>query len=59
MHAWQLLAGAQPDALSPVASTRSRGFESELAVSTAAPYLAVQALDADAVALGRSETVSA
>jgi hypothetical protein len=56
---WQLLAGAQADALRPVASTGSRGFESALQ-ATVAPgqYIAVQALDAGGAPLGQSRTVT-
>lgn len=42
---WQLLAGASADALSPVASTRARGFESSLRSSAAGPCFAARALD--------------
>ena len=56
---WQLLAGAQAGALQPVASTRSRGFESALR-ATVAPgqYFAVQALGAGGAPLGQSRTVT-
>jgi hypothetical protein len=55
---WQLLTGAQTNALRPVASTRSRGFESVLAANIAPDqYIAVQALDPDGVPLGQSRTI--
>ncbi|HEY3829402.1 MAG TPA: arylsulfotransferase family protein [Solirubrobacteraceae bacterium] len=57
VYAWQLLAGEQPDALRPVASTRSRGFESALSTAASGPHFAVQALDAGGVPLGRSATM--
>src|SRR5271163_1386579 len=55
VHSWQLLAGAQADAMRAVSSTRSRGFESELRTgASAGPYLAVQALGAGGTPLGQS-----
>jgi hypothetical protein len=59
VHSWQLLAGAQADAMRAVASTRARGFESALRAGTSAgPYLAVQALGAGGTPLGGSSTVT-
>jgi hypothetical protein len=59
VHSWQLLAGAQADAMRAVASTRSRGFESALRASVApGQYLAVQALGAGGTPLGQSHTVT-
>jgi hypothetical protein len=56
---WQLLAGAQANALRPVTSTRSRGFESALRASVPpGHYLAVQALGAGGAPLGQSRTVA-
>ncbi|MGH2904422.1 MAG: arylsulfotransferase family protein [Solirubrobacteraceae bacterium] len=59
VHSWQLLAGAQADALRPIAGTRSHGFESALD-ATVAPgqQIAVQALGADGAPLGQSGTVT-
>jgi hypothetical protein len=57
VHSWQLLAGTQSDALSPVSSTRSHGFESALRTASVGPHFAVQALDAGGAPLGRSGTV--
>jgi hypothetical protein len=57
LHTWQLLAGAQPDALRPVSSTQSRGFESALRTISAGPYFAVEAFDASGTSLGQSNTV--
>jgi hypothetical protein len=59
LHSWQLLAGAQADAMRAVSSTRSRGFESELRTgASAGPYLAVQALGTGGTPLGQSGTVT-
>jgi Arylsulfotransferase (ASST) len=59
VNSWQLLAGAQVDALQPVSNTQSRGFETALRTNAAAgPCLAVQALDADGATLGRSDPVT-
>jgi hypothetical protein len=58
VHAWQLLAGEQADALTPVSNTRSRGFESTLHTTSRGPLFAVQALDAGGQGLGQSQTVS-
>jgi Arylsulfotransferase (ASST) len=59
VHAWQLLAGSRGDALGPVTSARSRGFESALR-ATVAPgqYVAVQALGANGTPLGQSNVVT-
>jgi Arylsulfotransferase (ASST) len=58
VHTWQLLAGGPTGALEPVASTRSRGFESALRTESAGPRFAVQALDGGGAALGRSDPVT-
>ncbi len=56
---WQLLAGARTEALSPVAGTRSRGFESALRAPVApGRYVAVQALGTGGAPLGQSRTVT-
>jgi hypothetical protein len=56
---WQLLAGERGDSLTPVASTRSRGFESTLgAPPSAGPQFAVRALDGSGTPLGQSSTIS-
>jgi hypothetical protein len=54
---WRVLAGGLTDSLTPVASVAKRGFETAIVVRTAAPYLAVQALDANGRVLGRSAAV--
>jgi hypothetical protein len=58
VDAWQLLGGAREGDLSPVSSTRSRGFESALRAGSDGPYFAVRALDAAGAPLGQSQTVS-
>ena len=40
---WELLAGASPDALQPIASAERTGFETKLSGETDAPYIAVRA----------------
>ena len=58
VQAWQLLAGRQATTLTPVISTRARGFESALHSTSAGPYFAVQALDASGAAIGQSQTIN-
>lgn len=58
VHSWQLLAGSDPGALAPVASVRSRGFESALRAAVAGPHFAVLALDRAGQALGQSSVVT-
>jgi hypothetical protein len=58
VHTWQLLAGRQATALTPVSSTTARGFESALHSTSAGPLFAVRALNASGAALGQSQTVS-
>jgi hypothetical protein len=58
VHTWQLLAGTATSALTPVASTRSRGFESAIATPSTGPQLAVRALDSSGATLGQSSTVA-
>jgi hypothetical protein len=59
VHSWQLLAGAQANALRPVASTRADGFESALHANVLpGQHLAVQALGAGGAPLGQSSTVT-
>ncbi len=40
---WELLAGASPDSLQPIASAERTGFETKLSGETDAPYIAVRA----------------
>jgi hypothetical protein len=54
---WQVLGGASPSALAPVASGAFSGFETTIAVPGAPAYVAVQALDAAGNVLGTSSTI--
>jgi Arylsulfotransferase (ASST) len=54
---WRVLAGASPAALAPVASAPRSGFETAVATPAAAPYVAVQALNAGGAVLGSSRTI--
>ncbi len=53
---WQVLAGASPESLAPVATAPRQGFETTIHVSTPEPDLAVRALSASGQALGVSTT---
>jgi hypothetical protein len=44
VRSWRVLAGASPTALSPVATARKHGFETQIGVHSSARYFAVQAL---------------
>jgi hypothetical protein len=54
---WRVLAGASAQALTPVASAARAGFETALTTPAAAPYVAVQALDAAGNVLGSSPAI--
>jgi len=54
---WQVLAGSDPDQLEPAGSAPWRGFETTIAVSTAEPYVAVQAKSASGRVLGTFRAV--
>jgi hypothetical protein len=54
---WRLLGGASPHALGPLTTVTRSGFETAIASSTAARYVAVQALDAQSKALGVSAVI--
>jgi hypothetical protein len=55
---WLVLAGDGADRLAPVGRAYAKsGFETKLEAPSQAPYLAVEALDADGNALGRSAAV--
>ncbi len=54
---WRVLAGASATALAPVAGGAKLGFETTIKLSTAGPYVAVQALDSSGAVLGTSATV--
>ena len=56
MASWRVLAGAAPNALSAVLTAPKQGFETQIEVP-AAPYVAVQALDAQGRKLGTSKVV--
>ncbi len=51
---WVLLAGEQAGSLRSVASAPARGFETTISSPVAGPYFAVEALDGNGAALGRS-----
>ena len=53
---WRVLAGAAANALQAVVTATKQGFESQIAIA-AAPYVAVQALDAAGHALATSSVV--
>ena len=55
---WQLLGGANPHALVPLATAARSDFETAIAIHTTPPrYLAVRALDAQSRLLGTSATI--
>jgi hypothetical protein len=51
---WNVLAGSNASTLMSVANAPRMGFETEIALGTAAPYVAVQAIDAVGAILGTS-----
>jgi hypothetical protein len=55
--AWQVLAGADPTALVPVAQGQSTSFETALSAPNQGPYYAVQALSSGGRVLGTSAAV--
>ncbi len=55
---WRVLAGASPATLTPVAQAPTSGFETAIALASAAPLYAVQALGAGGEALGLSHVVA-
>lgn len=54
---WQVLAGANPEQLSPVASAPRTNFETKIEAPGEPAYVAVQALDSAGNVLGTSKTV--
>jgi hypothetical protein len=54
---WRVLAGASTSALGAVASAAKTGFQTTIALPSAAPYVQVQALDSAGNVLGASATV--
>ena len=56
---WQVMAGATPTALVAVgAPVASAGFETQIAAATTAPYVGVEALDANGTPLARATPVA-
>jgi hypothetical protein len=58
VSSWRLLGGATPTTLATLASVASSGFETAIAVPSAAPVFAVQALGAGGEVLGTSHAIS-
>lgn len=56
---WQVLAGASPTSLAPVASAPRSGFQTSIAVTPKPAYVAVQALSASGAVIGSSPTIKA
>jgi hypothetical protein len=55
--AWRVLSGSSPTTLTALATSSRRGFETAISAHTAAPYVAVQALDAAGGVLATSAPV--
>jgi hypothetical protein len=58
LASWQVLAGMSPSALTTVASALPEGGQTQIAVQSAAPYFAVQALGSANQELAASPTVA-
>jgi hypothetical protein len=58
VHAWQLLAGSQPEQLQAIATAPAVGFESSLRLPVATGQIAVRALDRVGSTLGQSRTLA-
>jgi Rv2525c-like, glycoside hydrolase-like domain len=56
LQSWQVLAGTSAAALSPIGTARARGATTKIAIRSAAPYFAVQALGSSSQSLARSST---
>jgi hypothetical protein len=56
---WELLAGARPGSLSPVATARDRGFETHIGASSSAAVFEVRALSSNGKVLASSVPVTA
>jgi hypothetical protein len=54
---WRVLAGSSAQTLAPVATGARSGFETSVTTPAAAPYVAVQALDASGALLATSPTI--
>jgi hypothetical protein len=59
VHAWRVLAGANPGALTAITTVPRAGFETAIALRTAAPWFSVQALSSDGGVLGTSPAAHA
>lgn len=59
LASWQVLAGTTPTSLTTVASAPPQGGQTQIAVQSAAPYFAVQALGSATQVLAASPTVAA
>ena len=57
MDTWTVLASRTAGTLAKVGSQQRSGFETMITVSSAGPYFAVTAQDADGNVLGQSATV--
>jgi hypothetical protein len=55
---WRVIGGPSKDALAPLATATTSGFETSIPIAIPPRYLAVQALDAREEVLGTSVTVS-
>jgi hypothetical protein len=56
---WRVLAGASAAALAPAATVSRHGFETAIKLSSAGPYVQVQALDGSGNVIGTSAAVKA
>jgi Arylsulfotransferase (ASST) len=56
---WQVLAGAKPSSLTPIASSADRGFETKITVTSQAKTFSVRALSATGRTLATSRVVAA
>ncbi len=54
---WQVLAGASPSTLTPVATAPKSGFQTTITAPSPGPYIAVQALNAAGAVIGVSPNV--
>lgn len=54
---WQVLGGASPEHLAPMASAVRDGFETPVSISSVPAYVAMQALDSSGAVLGTSRTI--
>jgi hypothetical protein len=57
VSSWGVLAGASSSSLAPVATAAKAGFQTTIAVASAGPYVAVQALNSAGTVLASSSTV--